>query len=81
MNKGLEKIAKEVLEVGTIETRNSDRLDFHEVAIWSIVSALEKAYELGLKKNIKILKEKDKEIEDLEDEIMDVREHYDYLAE
>jgi len=34
----------------TLETRNSDSLDFHECAVWNITGALEAAYNLGLKK-------------------------------
>ena len=45
----LEKIAQEELGIETIETRMSDNLDFYDVGIWSIKSALERAYELGRK--------------------------------
>ena len=31
----------------TLETRRSDSLDFHDVAIWAIRAALEDAYEAG----------------------------------
>ncbi len=31
----------------TLETRNSDRLDFHDVAVWAIRNALEDAFEAG----------------------------------
>ena len=31
----------------TLETRNGDSLDFHEVAVWSIRSALEEAFAAG----------------------------------
>lgn len=51
MNKGIEKkletIAKEHLFIETLETRNSDGLDFHEVSVWGVKKALEMAYELG----------------------------------
>lgn len=33
----------------TLGTRKSDRLDFHEVSVWSIRDALQAAYELGWK--------------------------------
>ena len=33
--------------VETLETRNSDRLDFHDVAVWAMRAALEAAYEAG----------------------------------
>ena len=32
----------------TLETRNADSLDFHEVAVWSIRGALEAAFAAGL---------------------------------
>ena len=43
----LEKIAGEQLSIETLETRNSDSLDFHEVSVWGIKEALKKAYEAG----------------------------------
>ena len=33
--------------IETLETRNSDGLDFHDVAIWAIRSALEAAFAAG----------------------------------
>ena len=33
--------------IETLETRNSDGLDFHDVAVWAIRDALEAAYEAG----------------------------------
>lgn len=33
--------------VETLTIQNSDRLDFHDVAVWSIASALEEAYLAG----------------------------------
>jgi len=44
----LETIAKRKLGVATLTTRNSDRLDFHEVSAASIKEALVAAYKLGL---------------------------------
>ena len=41
------EIAERHLFVETLETRNSDSLDFHEHAVWAIRSALEAAYEAG----------------------------------
>lgn len=43
----LEKIAREVLHLETLETRNSDSLDFHDMSVWSIKEALEAAYRAG----------------------------------
>ena len=33
--------------IETLETRNRDRLDFHDVAVWAIRAALEEAFEAG----------------------------------
>jgi hypothetical protein len=38
------KIAKELLDIATLEARNSDGLDFHEVSVWGIRNALVAAY-------------------------------------
>lgn len=43
----LESIAKAKLGVDTLEARNSDRLDFHDLGVVSIREALEFAYEAG----------------------------------
>ncbi len=43
------KIAKEILNIETLETRKSDRLDFHEVSVWEIRDALKAAFEAGRK--------------------------------
>jgi hypothetical protein len=43
------KIAKEILDLETLETRNMDRLDFHELSVWEIRDALEAAYNAGRK--------------------------------
>ncbi len=48
LNKLLAQIAKEHLFIETLETQNSDRLDFHDVAVWCIKSALEAAYATGI---------------------------------
>jgi len=44
----LSRIALEQMRVPTLEARDSDRLDFHEVSVWSIRDALLYAYTLGL---------------------------------
>lgn len=44
----LSAIAKETLHIETLETRKSDSLDFHDVAVWSVKAALEAAYRAGL---------------------------------
>ena len=43
----LQEIAAKHFFLETLETRNSDSLDFHEVAVWSIRSALEEAFAAG----------------------------------
>lgn len=43
------QIATDHLFIETLETRNSDRLDFHDVSVWGIKAALEAAYEAGRK--------------------------------
>ncbi|MBV1864914.1 MAG: hypothetical protein KUG74_10815 [Rhodobacteraceae bacterium] len=43
----LNKLAIEYLEIETMEIRNSDRLDFYDVSVWSVKSALEAAYYAG----------------------------------
>ena len=43
----LTEIAARRRHLETLETRNSDSLDFHDMAVWSIKAALEAAYEAG----------------------------------
>ena len=45
----LEVIARDYLDIPTLRTRNSDHLDFYEVAVWGVKATLEKAYEEGKK--------------------------------
>ena len=47
INKKIEKIAKDEFYIDTLETRDSDQLDFYDIAVWSVKKALERAYELG----------------------------------
>lgn len=46
MNDELLAIARR-LGFGTLETRNSDRLDFREVSVWQVKAALQAAYDAG----------------------------------
>jgi hypothetical protein len=49
----LENITKKHFSgVGTLKTRNSDDLDFHDVSVWSIRSALYAALREGVKWNL-----------------------------
>lgn len=41
------EIARDTLNVPTLRTRGRDALDFHEVSIWQIETALLTAYEAG----------------------------------
>ena len=46
MDKLYEMACKE-LSVETLETRNNDSHDFHELAVWQIKALVEKAYKMG----------------------------------
>jgi hypothetical protein len=43
----LQKIALDHLFIESLETRNSNRMDFHDVSVWAVKSALMAAYEAG----------------------------------
>ena len=43
----LNQIAAEHLHIDTLVTRNSDRLDFHEVSVWGLKEALQAAFTAG----------------------------------
>ncbi len=47
-----QQIAFDHLFVDTLETRHSDRLDFHEVSVWGIKSALQAAFDAGRQSTI-----------------------------
>ena len=44
----LEIAKKHFHSIETLETQNSDRLDFHDVAVWAIRAALVEAYAAGV---------------------------------
>lgn len=46
-DKVISEIAARILGLETLETRNRDGFDFHEVAVWSVKAALEEAFEAG----------------------------------
>jgi hypothetical protein len=46
-DRALAVIAKQHLDLETLETRRSDSLDFHDLAVWRIRAALEAAFEAG----------------------------------
>ena len=41
------EIARRLLRLETLEARNADRLDFHEVAVWEVKAALLEAFRAG----------------------------------
>ena len=43
----LTQIAQQHLGIETLQTRRSDSLDFHDVAVWCVRDALEAAFEAG----------------------------------
>lgn len=51
--KQLTQIAERHLRIETLETRNSDRLDFHEVAVWCVCDALAAAFQAGVEQGRK----------------------------
>lgn len=44
----LEKIAKDFLHIETLQTRNSDSLDFHDIGVGCLSDALNAAFEAGI---------------------------------
>ena len=43
----LEIAHRHINSIETLETRRSDSLDFHDIAVWELKSALEAAYRAG----------------------------------
>ena len=43
----IETIARKTLGLETLESRNCDELDFHELSVWALREALEAAYRAG----------------------------------
>ena len=58
----LTRIALDHLFVDTLETRKSGRLDFHEVSVWGIKSALEAAFKAGAELGASLPKATESEI-------------------
>ncbi|MCZ8257035.1 MAG: hypothetical protein O9327_15405 [Polaromonas sp.] len=52
----LTQIAQSKLGIETLETRKSDRLDFHDVAVWCLRDALEAAFNAGVEQGRKAAK-------------------------
>ncbi len=49
----LTQIAQNKLGIETLETRKSDGLDFHDVAVWCLRDALEAAFNAGVEQGRK----------------------------
>lgn len=48
IDKLLAAIASKHLDIETLQTRKSDSLDFHEIAVWTLRDALEAAFNAGV---------------------------------
>lgn len=47
IEKIITQLAKTHLGIETLETRNSDSLDFNDIAVWQLREALESAFKAG----------------------------------
>ena len=52
----LTQIAQTKLGIESLETRQSDSLDFHDVAVWCLRDALEAAFNAGVEQGRKATK-------------------------
>jgi hypothetical protein len=52
----LTQIAQQHLRIETLETRKSDSLDFHDLAVWCLRDALEAAFNAGVEQGRKAVK-------------------------
>lgn len=43
----LEEIAKQQLDISTLDRRDTDSDNFHLIAVWTLLNALDRAYEAG----------------------------------
>ena len=50
----LTQISQKTLSINTLETRNMDNLDFHEVAVWQIKDALRAAFVAGMEVGVTV---------------------------
>lgn len=48
----IKQIARDVLGINSLEIQNSDSLDFHDVSVWQIKSALENAFKTGFESGV-----------------------------
>lgn len=73
-------------EIETLETRRSDSLDFHDVAVWGIRAALNAAYERGRAAEREAsdrgaLLEANEKLHDEQDELLGYRKAYNDLVD
>jgi hypothetical protein len=57
-------IAQKHLGIETLETRKSDRLDFHDTAVWCLRDALEAAFNAGVEVGVRAPKPTEQELAD-----------------
>ena len=62
----LNLIAQKHLRIETLETRKSDRLDFHDTAVWCLRDALEAAFKAGVEFGVSAQKVTEQEIANIE---------------
>ena len=43
----VEVVRNTILRIETLETRNRDSLDFHDLSVWTLKAALEAAFDAG----------------------------------
>ena len=55
-------IAEKHLNIEILETRSSDSLDFHDVSVWGVRSALEAAFKAGVELGASMPKPTESEI-------------------
>jgi hypothetical protein len=55
-------IARQHLDIETLETRHGDSLDFHDVAVWRLRYALEAAFKMGVELGASMPKPSEQEI-------------------
>ena len=55
-------IAEKHLNIENLETRSSDSLDFHDVSVWGVRSALKAAFKAGVELGVSMPKPTESEI-------------------
>lgn len=74
-DKTIERIAGEHFHLKTLDTRNRDRLDFSDQAVWSLKAALEAAYDAGFARGLARSRPLIKAADEMISTIMAAREH------